>query len=75
MKRLETFILNRNQKVSELFDSDVLNAQYGFDKSFVAIAAPSMEGKTQSAFVFKDIKPLYFPLVDSQPCLDRLFRI
>jgi hypothetical protein len=67
MKRLETFLLNRNQNVSELFDSDVVNAQYGFDKSFVAFAAPSMEGKTQSAFVFKDINPLYFPLVDSQP--------
>lgn len=29
---------------------------------FVALAAPSMEGKTQSAFVFRDVIPLYFPL-------------
>lgn len=29
---------------------------------FVALAAPSMEGKTQSAFVLEDVRPLYFPL-------------
>ena len=28
--------------------------------SFVALAAPSYEGKTQSAFVFKDVRSLYF---------------
>lgn len=29
-------------------------------KAFYALAAPSLEGKTQSAFVFRDVKPLYF---------------
>ena len=30
------------------------------DRSFIALAAPSFEGKTQSAFVFKNLRPLYF---------------
>ena len=30
--------------------------------AFIALAVHSMEGKTQSAFVFRDVKPLYFPL-------------
>ncbi len=33
-----------------------------FDTSFVALAAPSLEGKTQSAFVFRHNRPFYFPL-------------
>lgn len=32
------------------------------DGTFIALAAPSMEGKTQSAFIFRLVKPLYFPL-------------
>jgi hypothetical protein len=39
-------------------NSDYLN----FSSYFVTLAAPSMEGKTQSAFVFEDVRPLYFPL-------------
>ena len=35
--------------------------------TFVALAAPSMEGKTQSAFVMKDVIPLYFPLSEALP--------
>ena len=31
-----------------------------FDYSFVALAAPSYEGKTQSAFVMRNVRPLYF---------------
>lgn len=30
------------------------------NQSLIALAAPSFEGKTQSAFVFKDLRPLYF---------------
>ena len=41
-------------------DSDRL--RYDFSKSFVAIAAPSFEGKTQFAFVLKKARPLYFAL-------------
>ena len=32
------------------------------DGTFVALAAPSLEGKTQSAFTFKNVLPLYFAL-------------
>ena len=31
-----------------------------FERSFVALAAPSYEGKTQSAFVMRNVRPLYF---------------
>ena len=41
-------------------DSDRL--RYDFSKSFVAIAAPSLEGKTQFAFVLEKARPLYFAL-------------
>lgn len=33
------------------------------ERMFYAVVAPSMEGKTQSAFVFRNIRPLYFLLV------------
>lgn len=35
------------------------------DTTFIALAAPSMEGKTQMAFVMKDVFPLYFPLSEA----------
>lgn len=38
------------------------NSQNDFTKAFVAIAAPSFEGKTQFAFVLKEARPLYFSL-------------
>ena len=33
-----------------------------FDTTFVALAAPSLEGKTQTAFTLRRSNPLYFPL-------------
>lgn len=36
---------------------------YNFSKSFVAIAAPSLEGKTQFAFILEKTRPLYFELL------------
>jgi hypothetical protein len=47
------FHINRSSHNSDNLD---------FSSCFVALAAPSMEGKTQSAFVFEDVRPLYFPL-------------
>ena len=38
------------------------DSQIDFTKAFVAIAAPSFEGKTQFAFVLKEARPLYFSL-------------
>ncbi len=44
-------------------NQDALNLR-GFqgscDKTFVALAAPSLEGKTQSAFNLRSVNPLYF---------------
>ncbi len=37
------------------------------ETTFIAIVAPSMEGKTQSAFTFKHVRPLYFPLSGTDP--------
>ena len=50
------FQLNRKVKGQKLLTTESL------DGTFVALAAPSLEGKTQSAFVFRDIIPLYFAL-------------
>ncbi len=36
---------------------------------FTALAAPSMEGKTQFAFALRKVKPLYFPMSEAQRSL------
>lgn len=41
---------------------DVDIERFNFDTCFFAFAAPSLEGKTQSAFLFETIRPLYFAL-------------
>lgn len=43
------------------------------NRSFVAIAAPSMEGKTQAAFTLRRVKPLYFPLSEAASGLDCVY--
>ena len=43
-----------------LYSNNIENLN--FSGSFVALAAPSLEGKTQSAFVLRVVRPLYFPL-------------
>ena len=50
------FQLNRKVKGQKLLTTESL------DGTFVALAAPSLEGKTQSAFVFREVIPLYFAL-------------
>jgi hypothetical protein len=54
---LENYILNPQSCADELSGNTTRSLA---DTSFFAIAAPSMEGKTQSAFVFKILKALYF---------------
>lgn len=43
---------------------DIKN-KFKHDTTFVALTAPSMEGKTQLAFVMKDVLLLYFPLSEA----------
>ena len=35
--------------------------------AFIALAAPSFEGKTQAAFVMQEAIPLYFPMIVPNP--------
>jgi hypothetical protein len=46
----------------ELFSEIYCEMPFFTDYCFFALAAPSLEGKTQSAFVLERVKPLYFPL-------------
>ena len=67
MKKVDEFVHNP----SDFFESnrELLkwpNIEVGFDKTFVALAAPSLEGKTQTAFTLRSANPLYFPLTAAQ---------
>ena len=61
MKKVEEFLmspidfLKHHQEDLKLPSTNV-----NFDKTFVALAAPSYEGKTQSAFTLRTVNPLYF---------------
>jgi hypothetical protein len=55
---IETMIRDTPQFVIRYLNG---NITYDVSMSFIALAAPSMEGKTQSAFTFRAVKPLYFP--------------
>lgn len=44
------------------FDGICADLELDTSHSFIALAAPSLEGKTQSAFTFRRVKPLYFPM-------------
>ncbi len=72
--KMEAFLRNRDEAVSLMFpdqEETITSADYSFESSFLALAAPSMEGKTQFAFTCRDPKPLYFPMTQfdstSQP--------
>lgn len=60
VRKLEKYILDAGSCVRDL--SSGTDKNYYAQNSFFALAAPSMEGKTQSAFIFKELKPLYFSL-------------
>ncbi len=61
MKKIDSFIADPNQFLEDNRAALLLpNFQVNFDKSFVALAAPSLEGKTQAAFTLRSANPLYF---------------
>ncbi len=72
-KKMEVFLRDRNRFGAEIFSAQSARSvvMYKYESSFLALAAPSMEGKTQFAFVCQDPKPIYFPIsqvpVVSQP--------
>jgi len=69
VRRLEKYILDANECIRQISSNPLHNA----DTAFFAIAAPSLEGKTQSACVFKDLKPLYFPLTPHEQLIYQNF--
>ena len=62
---LERFVLDRVNSLSEYIGKDLVIDNDVFSKLFFAIVAPSMTGKTQAAFAFKRLRPLYFLLSES----------
>jgi len=58
MKILEDVLRDR----SEIRKYSNTKIDLDYNTCFVALAAPSMEGKTQSAFVLSEVKPLYFSM-------------
>ena len=65
MYKLEILLSNMQETVTNIFSDTIGGYRLETSQSFVAIAAPSMEGKTQSSFVFERVKPLYFPLIET----------
>lgn len=63
--KLEEFALNKSTAIRAYFGNElVMKENDRFDRLFFAIVAPSMEGKTQAAFTFKNLRPLYFVLTE-----------
>ena len=68
VKALEDLLVNKHTATGNTINSSATgNRPFDISQTFFAIAAPSMEGKTQSAFVFNRVRPLYFALSESKP--------
>ena len=67
LRQLDEILSNAESWVKDQFESSSGMKLYSADRAFVALAAPSMEGKTQSAFTLRMVKPLYFPLSEARP--------
>lgn len=67
---LEQFIQRRRDAVIDYLGPNCFeDEEDNLDNAYFSLAAPSLEGKTQSAFVFRKVRPLYFVLC-SGPCSD-----
>ena len=62
MNKLDNLLLDTQKTISFEFGKLIKNLEIQSNSSFVALAAPSLDGKTQSAFVFEHVRPLYFAL-------------
>ena len=64
---LEKFVLNKAAAIrSYLGVESISKSNDPLHRMFYAMVAPSMEGKTQSSFVFRTLKSLYFVLTQSE---------
>ncbi len=68
---LERILVNKEADCLKYFRSISPRLPFFTETSFFALAAPSLEGKTQSAFVLEAVKPLYFPLSKAVPSSHR----
>ena len=58
-------LTDKQETCGKLFQELVKkNSKLSASTAFIALAAPSFEGKTQSAFLDGDVKPLYFSFVN-----------
>ena len=62
LDKLDILLSDPQSFVSNYFQNALSGLIVDASRSFVALAAPSMEGKTQSDFVFTRVRPLYFVL-------------
>ena len=62
IETLEHFVLDKVTAIKNYMGKDMVQSDDNFAKLFFAIVAPSMTGKTQAAFTFKELRPLYFLL-------------
>ena len=60
MHQLERLILNPSTAVNFNTGLDLVNDDEELSNSFITLDVPKFGGKTQSAFVFSSIRPLYF---------------
>ncbi len=64
MKLINDFVINtaaffeRNRSI--LTYNENFNQELSLNRTFLAIATPSLEGKTQTAFSLQDTNPIYF---------------
>ena len=65
LHRLDKLLARKHEEIVNVFGSIIGGQNVNVSQSFIALAAPSMEGKTQSAFVMNLVKPLYFPISET----------
>lgn len=74
-RKFELFLANRATNLTQLVPTIRAGEGLELEKSYVALAAPSMDEKTQFAFVCNEVKPLYFPFVGcSQAASQPIYR-
>lgn len=65
LDKLDNLLVSTDDVLDNELDTLCSRLRLNTCQTFVEIAAPSLEGKTQSAFTFRKVKPLYFPISES----------
>ena len=64
--KLEKALKTPNEIIVNQFIKEFHPQNINASTCFTALAAPSMEGKTQFAFSLRKVKPLYFPMSEAR---------